>query len=205
MPVFILVSSAKKESELESYLSKITDYNLGFWRRKYDSEQQLYEIVYKGIPLLIQAIANRLDTGDIAVGFEKFSPLDRINYDLVDPSFEEVRRIINNIQLNSDAMLIEIQWKRLEKLSINQRLWKIDEIWKLLNQKINSNNMSNLSRCLIVLRKILINSKLEKSNEVIELLQKYDLLSKLESMFLGNDINVDLKKIIKDIFTITYD
>jgi hypothetical protein len=205
MPTFILVSAAKKEPQLENYLRKITDYNLGIWLKKYENPQQLYEFVYKGIPLLVNEITRKLNSDENIVELKNFETVERGNYDLVNPIPKETQSIINKIQLNSDAKFTEIQWKRLENSSTNQRLWKIDDIWKLIDQTIDSHDTSNLSRCLVIVRKMLINNKLENSNEVIDLLKYYNLSSKVESMFLGDVINVDLKRIIKDIFAIVYD
>jgi hypothetical protein len=201
----VLISDKGKESDLEKFINKISDYENGIWRNTYKNFDELYNFVYIGIPLLIKYIEKPQPiTNEIGINFESY--LNDGTSELKDVSETEVINIINNLQQNIDENFSESQWIRLERIATDQRLWNFDEIWNQLNSQIvYYKNSLFTKRVIYILTKMIINSTKESDANVIYNMKKYHYHSYLARIFFDISINDDLKIVIRDLFLIIYD
>jgi hypothetical protein len=205
MPILVLISDKEKETELENFIKDISDYENGIWRNKYKDFDELYGFVYRGIPSLVDHIEKPISiTNETKIDF--LYDLNDAASELKDVSELEVANILKNLQKSIDENFLENQWVRLENIAIDQRLWKVKEIWNELNlQIIYYENKKFTQRAISVLMKIIINSKRDSDNNVIYYMKKHHHFSYLIKIFFDLSINDDLKIILRDLFIDIYD
>ena len=200
IPTLVLISDKEKEAELENFIKKISQFENGVWRSIYKNNDELYDLVYRGIPKLVEFIekSSSIKNGT-AIDF--VSGPNKSTVKVKEVSLSDVNTILKNLQKDIDPTLLENQWIRLENIATNQRLWKIRGVWDKMNAEIlDYPNKKYTMRAISILRKMIINSKKESDDSVIHSMKKYIYFSFLTKIFFDLSISDDLKIIIRDVF-----
>lgn len=172
IPKLILISKKEKEKELEDFINRISDYENGNWRNGYLDDSELLRLVTKGVPKLISAITNvdydHRNTFPEFISISVSPSIATYGDEIEDVSDDEINFITNNILNSKNPNVISSAWRDLEIFTRNKRIWKYDNVWKVIDKEISGDTIGeNANDAIFILKGMLRTSKRDNNNEVV--------------------------------------
>ena len=205
----ILISKKEKDKELEDFIKKISDYETRNWRNKYSNDSELQRFVTRGIPKLISAITdvNFIHRNKFPeyISISVSPSITTYEDEIEDVSADDINFISNNILNSKNPNIISSAWRDLEIFTRNKRIWKYDNVWKVIDKEIAGDAIGeNANDAIFILKGMLRTSKRDNNNEVVYTIkQKYSEI--LEKILINNNAALDKSRPdIKQIFDEIY-